>query len=96
MFVYGVNPKTKNIVVLGGNQGGGGSFGGTIDFAEFKPSEIHGYYVPKTYLPFAQREIAKGASLPEASAIDLNKAHHIKDPKRSWYALSYIKSYCSL
>lgn len=79
MFVCGVNPK--NIVVLGGNQGGGGSFGGTIDFAEFKPSEIHGYYVPKTYLPFAQQEIAKGASLPEASAADLNKAHHIKDPK---------------
>jgi hypothetical protein len=45
------------------------------------PSELHGYYVPKTYLPFAQQEIAKGASLPEASAADLNKAHHIKDPK---------------
>jgi len=81
MFVYGVNPKTKNIVVLGGNQGGGGSFGGTIDFAEFKPSKIHGYYVPLTYLPFAQQEIAKGLSLPEASAADLNKVHHIKDPK---------------
>lgn len=58
MFVCGVNPK--NIVVLGGNQGGGGAFGGTIDFAEFEPSEIHGYYVSETHLPFAQQEIAKG------------------------------------
>ncbi|WP_277430204.1 hypothetical protein [Trinickia sp. Y13] len=37
--------------------------------------------MPKTYLPFAQQEIAKGGSLPEASAADLNKAHHIKDAK---------------
>jgi len=81
MFVYGKDPKTGQIVVLGGNQGGGGSFGGTIDFAEFRSKEIHGYYVPLSYLPFAQQEIARGAQLPEASAEDLNKLHHIKDPK---------------
>lgn len=81
MFVYGMNPKTGRLVVLGGNQGGGGTFGGTIDFAEFKLKEIHGYYVPLSYLPFAQQEIARGAQLPQASAEDLNKLHHIKDPK---------------
>lgn len=81
MFVYGIDPKTGRLVVLGGNQGGGGTFGGTIDFAEFKLKEIHGYYVPLSYLPFAQQEIARGAQLPQASAEDLNKLHHIKDPK---------------
>jgi hypothetical protein len=34
-----------------------------------------------SYLPFAQQEIARGAQLLQASAEDLNKLHHIKDPK---------------
>jgi len=81
MFVYGYDSKKKKLVVLGGNQGGHGTFGGTIDFTDFAKSAIHGFYVPLTYLPFAQEEIKKGAQLPEASAEELNKLHHIKDPK---------------
>ncbi|MFM0737751.1 LysM peptidoglycan-binding domain-containing protein [Paraburkholderia xenovorans] len=81
MFVYGYDSKKKKLVVLGGNQGGHGTFGGTIDFTDFAKSAMHGFYVPLTYLPFAQEEIKKGAQLPEASAEELNKLHHIKDPK---------------
>jgi len=81
MFVYGYDSKRKKLVVLGGNQGGHGTFGGTIDFTDFPKSAMHGFYVPVTYLPFAQEEIKKGAQLPEANAEELNKLHHIKDPK---------------
>jgi hypothetical protein len=81
MFVYGHDSKKMKLVVLGGNQGGHGTFGGTIDFTDFATSAMHGFYVPLTYLPFAQQEIRKGVQLPEASAEELNKLHHIKDPK---------------
>ncbi|TGP44928.1 hypothetical protein EN871_10150 [bacterium M00.F.Ca.ET.228.01.1.1] len=81
MFVYGYDSKRKKLVVLGGNQGGHGTFGGTIDFTDFPESAMRGFYVPLTYLPFAQEEIKKGAQLPEANAEELNKLHHIKGPK---------------
>lgn len=81
MFVYGHDSKANQLVVLGGNQGGHGNFGGTIDFSDFRESAMHGFYVPATYLPYAQAELAKGVQLPEANAADLNKLHHIKDPK---------------
>ncbi|WP_321955325.1 LysM peptidoglycan-binding domain-containing protein [Paraburkholderia bannensis] len=80
VFVYGHDPKSKMLVVLGGNQGGDNTFGGTIDFSSFHESAMHGFYVPVTYLPYAQAELAKGVQLPEANAADLNKLHHIKDP----------------
>jgi hypothetical protein len=62
------------LLVLGGKQGG------TIDFSSFYESAMHGFYVPVTYLPYAQAELAKGVQLPEANAADLNKLLHIKDP----------------
>ncbi|WP_126283718.1 LysM peptidoglycan-binding domain-containing protein [Burkholderia stagnalis] len=83
MFIYGINPKNGNMVVLGGNQGGkeDGSFGGTIDFTEFAKNDFYGYYVPVTYLDFAKEEIKRGTELPQVTAHEMNKLHKIKEPK---------------
>ncbi|CAL8475240.1 LysM peptidoglycan-binding domain-containing protein [Caballeronia sp. S22] len=80
-FIYGVDEHSaQNLVVLGGNQGGHGDFGGTIDFSTFKKDNIL-FYVPLSYLPLAKQQLQKGVQLEKTSAAKLNKEHQIKDPK---------------
>jgi hypothetical protein len=62
-------------VLLGGNQSD------QINFVRFNPATLR-YYVPKSYLPFAQKEL-KETKLDELAATDLNAALGIVVAKKA-------------
>ncbi|HIE5650596.1 TPA: TIGR02594 family protein [Stenotrophomonas maltophilia] len=72
-FVYAIDRGRP--VLLGGNQSD------QINFVRFNPATLR-YYVPKSYLPFAQKEL-KETKLDELAATDLNAALGIVVAKKA-------------
>lgn len=72
-FVYAM--ERGRPVLLGGNQSD------QINFVRFNPATLR-YYVPKSYLPFAQKEL-KESKLDELAATDLNAALGIVVAKKA-------------
>ncbi|MBN3757849.1 TIGR02594 family protein [Paraburkholderia sp. Tr-20389] len=78
-FVY-AKTKAGGPILLGGNQSD------AINFGTQKASELKGFYVPASYLKFAQAELAKGAVLETSTADELNDAFHIEFKKKKDHA----------
>ena len=72
-FVYSI--ERERPVLLGGNQSD------QINFVRFNPATLR-YYVPTSYLPFAQKEL-KESKLDELAAADLNTALGIVVAKKT-------------
>ncbi|KRG67258.1 hypothetical protein ABB27_10380 [Stenotrophomonas terrae] len=72
-FVYSI--ERERPVLLGGNQSD------QINFVRFNPATLR-YYVPTSYLPFAQKEL-KESKLDELAAADLNTALGIVVAKKA-------------
>jgi uncharacterized protein (TIGR02594 family) len=70
-FVYAKSAHGDPIL-LGGNQSD------AIDFTMMKPSELKGFYVPSSYLKYANGEIDKGTILETSTPAELNKEFNIQ------------------
>jgi len=69
-FVY-AQTSTGAPILLGGNQSD------AINFGMQKASELKGFFVPASYLKFAQDRLAKGIGLEKSTPKDLNNEFHI-------------------
>ncbi|WP_157776353.1 hypothetical protein [Burkholderia stabilis] len=69
-FVY-AQTSTGAPILLGGNQSD------AINFGMQKASELKGFFVPGSYLKFAQDRLAKGIELEKSTPKDLNNEFHI-------------------
>ncbi|MFM0021355.1 TIGR02594 family protein [Paraburkholderia azotifigens] len=78
-FVY-AKTKAGSPILLGGNQSD------AINFGTQKATELKGFFVPASYLKFAQAELAKGEVLETSTAEELNDAFHIEFKKKKDHA----------
>ncbi|KVE72054.1 TIGR02594 family protein [Burkholderia vietnamiensis] len=69
-FVY-AQTSAGAPILLGGNQSD------AINFGMQKASELKGFFVPASYLKFAQDRLAKGIELEKTTPHDLNNEFHI-------------------
>jgi uncharacterized protein (TIGR02594 family) len=75
-FVY-AKTAHGDPILLGGNQSD------AIDFAMMEPSELKGFYVPASYLKFANDEIGRSAILEISTPGQLNKEFNIQFKQKS-------------
>lgn len=80
--------RGRLLVCLGGNQGGHGSFGGTISFSMFPAKDVIGYFLPKLYAQAVGGNAGlkdmldpSGAEkyMPDLDKSELNKKYEIKE-----------------